>query len=1058
MKNEFVAQETPPKRRRLGRMPGIKLVRTLRGHTNAIGKIAWSPDGRLLASPSFDHTVRIWDAKTGKCVKVLSKFQALTSVVGFSPAGSLLAVGGATKSYGTNGGVSIWTTTDYECIMELPVSRPVSSLAFDPTGQLLVLGGQVEGVIIYDTLTKDITNFSGQLRDSFHVVIFDRAGHRIIESGYADRLQCWHSVSKKREWVLQDGSVSLSLALDSTGSLLASGGGDGTVKLWNTDASSLLYMLEGHTSCVVSVAFIPHSSLLASKGMGGDGTVCLWDAKMGNRLACFPEPSDEMFPSGLACHPSRPILATVGTDIDTSTGKEGHVIRIWELDVDLLLGRVAEPSSHYVNAKVLLAGDSGVGKSGLSLVLNNQPFESTDSTPGRRVWTFDSQTVTVDDHTTQTRETLLWDLAGQPGYRVIHQLHLHEVAVALVVFDARSETDPLAGVRHWERALRLARQRQGNASVPMKRFLVSARSDRGSVSVSRERLQATLEEFGFDAYFETSAKEGWGVQALREAIAQGIDWPNLPTVSSSQLFADIKAFLLSVKGTGRLLVPESDLFDDFMNKNKKISKSVNDLRRQFAVCIGRLANRDLIRRLTFGGYVLLQPELLDAYASAMLNEAKKEPDGLGSLAESIVLAGRFFVPKEHKIVDHEQEQLLLHATVEELIRYDLTLRENADDGRYLVFPSQFNRDYEDAPEPKGKEVAITFKGPVQSIYATLAVRLGHSGRFATERAEMWRNAVIFKADIGGKCGLLLHEFAEAHGRLVLFYPDQQASGETRFHFEKFVAAHLDHRALDGTVDLVRFFVCTDCNEPVPDAYVRMRRAQGKETFDCPCGGRVSLGESRERMHFQSAVAGMDGAADRQREFDAFVTSAKGEASTGAFHAWAGGDQVTLALVFTDVVGSTALGERLRDQGMNEVRRAHFDQSRRLIGKYQGREIKTIGDSFMVAFKSVNAAWDYARALHRNTGHSQVQIRAGIHIGAMSVEENDVFGGAVNFAARVVGAISGAEIWLSDRAKQDIDLLGDRRYNQAKWQQHEGIALKGFSGTFTLWSVRGPDDR
>lgn len=68
------------------------------------------------------------------------------------------------------------------------------------------------------------------------------------------------------------------------------------------------------------------------------------------------------------------------------------------------------------------------------------------------------------------------------------------------------------------------------------------------------------------------------------------------------------------------------------------------------------------------------------------------------------------------------------------------------------------------------------------------------------------------------------------------------------------------------------------------------------------------------------------------------------------------------------------------------------------------EIKTIGDSFIEAFKGAGAALDYARALQGNTGHPQVRIRAGIHIGPMRVEEGDVFGGTVNFAARVVGAI------------------------------------------------------
>ena len=56
-------------------------------------------------------------------------------------------------------------------------------------------------------------------------------------------------------------------------------------------------------------------------------------------------------------------------------------------------------------------------------------------------------------------------------------------------------------------------------------------------------------------------------------------------------------------------------------------------------------------------------------------------------------------------------------------------------------------------------MAITFGGLVQSLYSTLAVRLGHRGLFTTGRAEMWRNAAVFTARADGKCGLFLHEFA-----------------------------------------------------------------------------------------------------------------------------------------------------------------------------------------------------------------------------------------------------------------------------------------------------------
>jgi class 3 adenylate cyclase len=153
---------------------------------------------------------------------------------------------------------------------------------------------------------------------------------------------------------------------------------------------------------------------------------------------------------------------------------------------------------------------------------------------------------------------------------------------------------------------------------------------------------------------------------------------------------------------------------------------------------------------------------------------------------------------------------------------------------------------------------------------------------------------------------------------------------------------------------------------------------------------------------------MDTSADRQRDLDAFIVSASAETRSQKFTEWAGAERLTLAIVFTDVVGSTVLGEVMKDERMNEIRRGHFAQSRSLIEGYNGYEIKTMGDSFMVAFSTVEEAFDYARALKTMPGPSQVQIRAGIHIGPMEIEDDDVFGRAVNFAARVIGASKGAE--------------------------------------------------
>ncbi len=1029
--------------------PGVKLVRTLRGHTDAIGRIAWSPDGSMLATPSQDHTIRLWDTETGECLRTLEGHEGSVWSVALDPAGRTLASGSRDKT------IKLWEPARGWLIRTVEGHRKgVFSVAFDSQSRILASGSHDQTIKLWDAQSGKLHRTLEGHAGAVFGVAFDPQSHTLASGGADHTTRLWDASSGELLRTLgQHKNLVYSVAFDPASGALASASEDKTIKLWDAPSGKLLRTLEGHTSSAHCLSFSLDGLFVATKG--GDDSVRLWNIADGTCTATLREPASGYWPPGLAFHPSLSLLATVGSDPDTPKKDRDRVIHIYELDLEVLLGQVAAPSAHYVNAKVMLVGDTGVGKTGLSLVLNNEPFEATDSTPGRRVWTFDSREVELANNITQTRETLLWDLAGQPGYRVIHQLHLNEVAVAVVVFDARSETDPLAGVRHWERALRLARQRQGDSAVPMKKFLVSARNDRGGVSIGEDRLEAILKEFGFDGYLKTSAKEGWEIKELRTAIEEAIPWDDLPEVSSSQLFADIKSFLLDVKKTGRLLAPASELYDDFAKQHPDTAANVADLAAQFDTCIGRLENRDLIRRLSFGGYVLLQPELLDAYASAMVNTAKDEPDGLGSLAEETALAGRFFVPEEQKVTDAGQEQLLLHATVEELVGHDLALRESAEDGRYLVFPSQFNRDYEDAPDPKGKALAITFDGPVQSLYSTLAVRLGHSGLFTTGRAEMWRNASVFTAKTGAKCGLYLHEFDEARGRLILFYPEEQASAETRFHFEQFVLAHANLHALDGTVDLVRFFVCPDCGDPVPDSYVKRLRDKGKMAFECPCGGTVSLAKPKERIHFRSKVEAMDKSADQQRDFEVGVMSAKGETSTKSFREWVGGEVATLAIVFTDLLGSTVLGEELRDEAMNEVRWAHFAQSRELIRKFEGREIKTIGDSFMVAFRSATLALDYARALKGNTGHPELQIRAGIHVGSMLVEEGDVSGGTVNFAARVIGAIEGAEIWLSDRAKEDIDRLGATRHKRLRWKRHEDVTMKGFAGSFTLWSLQDP---
>jgi len=645
----------------------------------------------------------------------------------------------------------------------------------------------------------------------------------------------------------------------------------------------------------VSVRFSPTGEFLA---VGTSGDVRLWRCRDWECVAVSASPNNGGV-GGVDFHPTQHILSA-------KDSLEARV-RNYQVDYDLLRGAgVRRSSRRYVNAKVMLLGDTGVGKSGLGLVLSGQPYQPTDSTHGRNVWMFDTQEAEVAGTGTQTREVVLWDLAGQPGYRLVHQLHLSEVAVALLVFDSRSETDPFSGVKHWVRALAQSRRLEGAAAVPLRAFLVAARADRTGVAVTKPRIQAMLDDLGLDGFFETSAKEGWHIEELTQAIRDGIAWDALPTISSSELFDSIKQFLLEEKQQGRLLSTAEDLYLGYRRAQPGSTDDAG-LRLSFEACIGRVESRGLIRRLHFGDLVLLQPELLDAYASAIVQAAKDEPDGLGFLPEEEALEGRFRLAESERIKNRAQEKLLLIATVEELLRHEVALKETTDRGVDLVFPSQLTRERPDAPNIPGQQVIFTFDGPLLSIYATLAVRLSRSVLF--RRRDMWQNAASFTASGGGVCGIHLREMEEGRGQLIVFY-DEKPSQVIRAQFETYVLDHLQLRALPGTVTSRPVLTCPACGFAVPDEVVQRRLERGATTVRCPvCDEAVlplTAAESPEPTG--AAVTEMNRRADEQRNQSVAATRLKGKIETGDF-------DVFLCYNSKDEPEVLRLYERLTEQGI-----------------------------------------------------------------------------------------------------------------------------------------------
>lgn len=748
--------------------------------------VCFAPDGQHLAVRSSDKLFLV-DAKVGSILRE-------TTLGGPDSGGLAWSSSGIIATGEPDGRILFLDAVDLTRVGYVDHTycpHGIFALEFSPDGDFLISGGKGEGNVAVSHLPAG--------------VLGDRAYTRAAP---------YHR-----------GEV-LDFAFRPNSQQVASASGDGTIVIFQIDNGMLVTRLEGHASAVMHIGFSFDGRLLVSRAH--DGTIIVWSADSWEVLLRFHH-----FPS----HAPNPTFSprTQMLVLPTSSGIGVELISI---DIDLLLHRPStEKMSHTTTAKVVLLGEGGAGKSCLALRLAEDRYCEQPPTHAMRFWTMTAERANSNNNSTkkQRRELVVWDLAGQDEYRLVHPLFLADTQLAVLAFEPRRGSAAEAEVAAWNDHL----LDDDEHARPPCRILVGTKVDDEHAPEDRESIERLRGRTGALTYVATSARSGRGIGHLRQTIEANIDWSIVGPTSRPVVFERIREHIDRVRQTGRMILPLAEIETEMLARDSAEFGDVDKL--ALHAVAWQLARQGFVARvrLTDGTLALvLHVEQIARYAGSLALLAKKSPHGVPALEIASLFgpAARFpGIPKDERL-RKDQELAVLDSVIGLLIERGMAFLHEG----LLVFPGAFPSDKGlDAPNDRVLAPAIRYEmsRPATDVYASAVAAIALSRRFGPARLGPGR------ADFGRTDdGLSRISIESGPPGKLRFALALAFSPEVPDDLRRLLAGFLeDHLKLCGVQFIEKQTIRCVCDYQFPHEVVEKRLVAGLSDVGCPeCDTRTPL--------------------------------------------------------------------------------------------------------------------------------------------------------------------------------------------------------------------------